>query len=73
MQLLTSPKQQSSGCAKPPMGVLRSDSRQLAAGDAFLAWPGGLSDARQYVAAALAQGAAACLVEQDGVDGFRVE
>ncbi|OYT90714.1 MAG: UDP-N-acetylmuramoyl-L-alanyl-D-glutamate--2,6-diaminopimelate ligase [Burkholderiales bacterium PBB3] len=51
-------------------GSLQSDSRQLGVGDAFVAWPGGLSDARQYVAPAIAQGAAACLVEHDGVGAF---
>ena len=51
-------------------GSLQSDSRQLQAGDAFVAWPGGVSDARQYVASAVVQGAAACLVERDGVESF---
>ena len=50
--------------------VLRTDSRQVAAGDAFIAWPGAATDGRQYVAAALASGAAACLVEAEGVDRF---
>ena len=51
-------------------GTLQSDSRRLRAGDGFIAWPGAASDARQYVAAALAQGAAACLVEKTGVQTF---
>ncbi len=50
--------------------TLRTDSRAVRAGDAFIAWPGHASDGRQYVAAALAAGAAACLVEADGVDAF---
>jgi UDP-N-acetylmuramoyl-L-alanyl-D-glutamate--2,6-diaminopimelate ligase len=49
-------------------GTLQSDSRQLQAGDGFIAWPGAASDARQHVAAALAQGATACLVEKTGVE-----
>ena len=51
-------------------GTLQSDSRQLQAGDGFIAWPGAASDARQHVAAALAQGAAACLVEKTGVETY---
>jgi len=44
-------------------GTLRTDSRQLQAGDGFLAWPGAAADGRGFVAAALKAGAAACLVE----------
>jgi UDP-N-acetylmuramoyl-L-alanyl-D-glutamate--2,6-diaminopimelate ligase len=51
-------------------GTLRSDSRALHSGDGFIAWPGAASDARQYVAAALAQGATACLVERSGVESY---
>ena len=47
-------------------GTLRSDSRALRPGDGFMAWPGGAHDGRQFVPAALAAGAAACLVEDDG-------
>jgi UDP-N-acetylmuramoyl-L-alanyl-D-glutamate--2,6-diaminopimelate ligase len=49
---------------------LRTDSRAVCAGDAFIAWPGHATDGRQYVAGALAAGAAACLVEAEGADGF---
>lgn len=51
-------------------GTLRTDSRRVGAGDGFLAWPGAAVDARAHVAGALAAGAAACLVEQVGVDAF---
>jgi UDP-N-acetylmuramyl-tripeptide synthetase len=51
-------------------GTLRTDSRQLQPGDGFLAWPGAAADARKHVAGALAAGAAACVVEQQGVEGF---
>ena len=51
-------------------GALRVDSRTVTAGDGFIAWPGAATDGRRHVAAALAQGAAACLVEQEGVDAF---
>lgn len=50
--------------------TLRTDSRAVRAGDAFIAWPGYATDGRQYVAGALAAGAAACLVEADGADAF---
>ncbi len=51
-------------------GTLRADSRRVRPGDGFVAWPGQRSDGRGYVGAALASGAAACLVEADGVDAF---
>jgi UDP-N-acetylmuramoyl-L-alanyl-D-glutamate--2,6-diaminopimelate ligase len=51
-------------------GTLQSDSRKLRAGDGFIAWPGAASDARQHVAAALKQGASACLVEKSGVEAY---
>jgi UDP-N-acetylmuramoyl-L-alanyl-D-glutamate--2,6-diaminopimelate ligase len=51
-------------------GELRTDSRQVQAGDAFIAWPGQSTDGRAHVADALKRGAAACLVEQAGVDAF---
>jgi MurE/MurF fusion protein len=51
-------------------GHLRTDSRSVEPGDAFIAWPGHTQDARRHVAAALAAGAAACLVEADGVEAF---
>ena len=56
--------------AGAPCGTLRSDSRQVQPGDAFIAWPGHVADGRQFVAAALAAGAAACLVEEAGSAAF---
>ena len=47
-------------------GSLSTDSRKLGKGDGFVAWPGAATDGRQFVAAALAAGAAACLVEHAG-------
>lgn len=54
------------------MGVtaLVADSRKLKAGQAFVAWPGYGVDARQFVAAALAAGAAACVVEAEGAQAW---
>jgi UDP-N-acetylmuramoyl-L-alanyl-D-glutamate--2,6-diaminopimelate ligase len=59
----------------PPAGRgrLRTDSRQVQPGDAFIAWPGHAVDGRRYVTAALAAGAAACLVEADGVAAFDLD
>ncbi len=56
----------------PPAGAaaLRTDSRLVQPGDAFIAWPGYATDGRRFVAAALAAGAAACLVEADGLAAF---
>jgi UDP-N-acetylmuramyl-tripeptide synthetase len=51
-------------------GTLHCDSRQIEAGDGFIAWPGAATDGRQHVPSALARGAAACLVERAGVEGF---
>ncbi|MEJ7686041.1 MAG: UDP-N-acetylmuramoyl-L-alanyl-D-glutamate--2,6-diaminopimelate ligase [Variovorax sp.] len=51
-------------------GVLHADSRPVGAGDGFIAWPGAATDGRRHVEAALAQGAAACLVEAQGVEQF---
>lgn len=51
-------------------GTIHTDSRKLRAGDGFIAWPGAVADARQHVAAALAGGATACLVELSGAERF---
>jgi UDP-N-acetylmuramoyl-L-alanyl-D-glutamate--2,6-diaminopimelate ligase len=45
---------------------LSADSRLLRAGDAFVAYPGGRTDGRRYIADALERGAAAVLWERDG-------
>jgi UDP-N-acetylmuramoyl-L-alanyl-D-glutamate--2,6-diaminopimelate ligase len=54
-------------------GNLHTDSRKVGVGDGFIAWPGAATDGRQYVAAALAQGAAACLVERAGAEDFEFD
>jgi UDP-N-acetylmuramyl-tripeptide synthetase len=51
-------------------GTLHCDSRKVAPGDGFIAWPGAATDGRKHVPSALAQGAAACLVEREGVEAF---
>jgi UDP-N-acetylmuramyl-tripeptide synthetase len=52
-------------------GVLRTDSRQVQAGDGFIAWPGAATDGRQYMARAFEQGAAACLMERTGSEPWQ--
>lgn len=54
-------------------GVLRTDSRQVVAGDGFLAWPGAMTDARQHVGSAMKNGATACLVEWTGAEPYEFE
>ena len=51
-------------------GTLWADSRKVGQGDGFIAWPGAATDARQYVNAALADGAAACLVENADAQAY---
>jgi UDP-N-acetylmuramoyl-L-alanyl-D-glutamate--2,6-diaminopimelate ligase len=51
-------------------GTLHTDSRKVRAGDGFIAWPGAATDGRRFVADALDAGAAACMVEAEGVDAF---
>ncbi len=51
-------------------GTLHTDSRRVRPGDGFIAWPGYAVDGRQFVPAALAAGASACLVEADGAEAF---
>ena len=54
-------------------GRLRSDSRDVRPGDGFIAAPGHATDGRRYVPQALAAGAAACLVEAEGVEAFNFD
>lgn len=51
-------------------GDLHCDSRRVKPGDGFIAWPGAAVDGRQFVPAALRQGAAACLVEREGLEAY---
>ena len=51
-------------------GTLSADSRKLAPGDGFIAWPGAATDGRKYVNAVLGAGAAACLVEHEDAQAY---
>ncbi len=54
-------------------GTLRTDSRLVQPGDAFIAWPGYANDGRRFVASALQAGATTCLVEAEGIAAFGFE
>lgn len=70
MLTFTSPQLAAHWLKERVQGALHADSRPMGAGDGFIAWPGAATDGRKHVASALAQGAAACLVEHDGVEVF---
>jgi UDP-N-acetylmuramyl-tripeptide synthetase len=70
MKRLHSPHEAAQWLRTQVQGALRTDSRRVRAGDGFIAWPGGVTDGRAYVDAALQQGAAACVVEQSGAGAF---
>jgi UDP-N-acetylmuramyl-tripeptide synthetase len=73
MQLLTTPEQASQWLQTRVMGTLHTTSRKISKGDGFIAWPGAATDGRLYVQAALDAGAAACLVEAEGVEAFNFD
>ncbi len=50
-----------------PLAQLSSDSRAIAAGDVFLAYPGDSADGRRYIDQAIANGAKAILCEAKGL------
>ena len=59
--------------ARVTTGTLQTDSRKVQPGDAVIAWPGGVTDGRAYVAQAVERGAVACLVEQAGMEQFALQ
>nr|WP_315479592.1 UDP-N-acetylmuramoyl-L-alanyl-D-glutamate--2,6-diaminopimelate ligase [uncultured Rhodoferax sp.] len=73
MRHLTSTQEAVQWLRERGASALRTDSRQLVAGDAFIAWPGAAVDGRSFVPQALARGAVACLVEQDGASAFALD
>jgi len=57
----------------PQLKAMRLDSRQVQPGDLFIAMPGAATDGRQYMQQAVAQGAAAIIVEATGwSDSFNI-
>jgi UDP-N-acetylmuramoyl-L-alanyl-D-glutamate--2,6-diaminopimelate ligase len=70
MQRLRTPEDAARWLKGRVRGGLHGDSRRVRAGDGFIAWPGAATDGRKHVPSALANGATACLVEDEGVDAF---
>lgn len=52
-------------------GELCTDSRRVQPGDGFIAWPGAATDGRRFMAQALEQGAAACLMQYEGSEPWQ--
>jgi UDP-N-acetylmuramoyl-L-alanyl-D-glutamate--2,6-diaminopimelate ligase len=73
MQNFQTPTQAAQWLSQHVTGTLFSDSRALSPGDGFIAWPGTVVDARKYVPDAMQRGAAACLVERDGVSAYALD
>ena len=73
MRQLDSPAQAADWLRARTSGQLHTDSRRIGAGDGFIAWPGAATDGRAHVPAALAQGAAACVVERAGLEAFALD
>jgi UDP-N-acetylmuramyl-tripeptide synthetase len=72
MRLLSTPQQAAAWLRERVTGKLHTDSRKIAAGDGFIAWPGASADGRQYVAKSLGAGAVAVLVEREGAEAFEL-
>ena len=70
MERLQSPEQAAHWLRQRVRGSLWTDSRQVRAGDGFIAWPGAATDAREYVSDVLAAGVQACLVEHAGAEAY---
>lgn len=73
MRTLERPEEIAAWLRERLAGALRCDSRQVRAGDGFVAWPGAATDGRRFVEGALRSGAAAALVERDGVEAFGLD
>ena len=70
MLQMHSPEQAAQWLRGLVQGNLQSDSRMVRQGDGFFAWVGETTDARHHVLQAWQQGAAACLVEAEGIEAF---
>ena len=70
MQRLHTPQEAARWLAGRVQGQLHCDSRRVGAGDGFIAWPGAATDGRRHVPDAQTRGAAACLVEAEGLEAF---
>jgi len=70
MHMLDSPAQAAQWLHQRGCTTLSTDSREARPGCGFVAWPGAAQDARRFVPSALRQYANACVVEQEGAQGF---
>lgn len=71
MKILQSPLDAARWLRQRVTGELRTDSRLVQPGDAFIAWPGAATDGRLYLKNALAQGACACVLAQEGSEPWQ--
>ncbi|MBC7609632.1 MAG: UDP-N-acetylmuramoyl-L-alanyl-D-glutamate--2,6-diaminopimelate ligase [Polaromonas sp.] len=67
---LKTPEQAADWLRTRVSGSLWTDSRKVGLGDGFIAWPGAATDGRSFVGDVLAAGAGACLVEEEGSQGY---
>ena len=73
MLQLTNPQEAAQWLQTKVTGVLHTDSREVKAGDGFIAWPGARTDGRQYVRQSIKHGARACLVEKNEISVHALE
>ena len=73
MHVFQTPSEVNQWLKRRVTGTLCSDSRQIQPGDAFMAWPGTVVDARTFVGDAVRRGAVACLVESEGISAFALD
>ena len=73
MHTLDQPREVAAWLRSNVTGVLQCDSRRLQPGDGFVAWPGAATDGRRFVRAALDAGAAAAVVEREGLEAFGLD
>ena len=71
MKILHNPQEAARWLRQRVTGELRTDSRLVQPGDAFIAWPGAATDGRLYLKSALQQGAAACVLAQEGAEPWQ--
>jgi UDP-N-acetylmuramoyl-L-alanyl-D-glutamate--2,6-diaminopimelate ligase len=71
MKILHSPQAAAHWLRQRVSGELRTDSREVRPGDAFIAWPGAATDGRLYLKASLQQGATACVLACEGSEPWQ--
>lgn len=71
MKILQSPLEAAHWLRQRVTGELRTDSRLVQPGDAFIAWPGAATDGRLYLKSSLQQGAVACVLAQEGSEPWQ--